>query len=302
MGPFTDLQSEIEKRSLSSGGWPSGNGRSAAIETTCLALMALHDRQVTARDKAIDLLLRTQNADGSWPAFEGDDPEGCWVTALAIVTLRFLQSPCSRIDEALQWLLNNRGREGHWLWRWKFRTVDRRVQFNPDKYGWPWFPDTVSWVIPTAFSVIALKQSFPCCRTEQVSHRIQLGTEMLHDRACPQGGWNAGNGIVFGAALTPHIDTTAISLLALTEDADPAAVQGLNWLRSACMDCSSAYSLAWSAIAFLMHRDQALDHCIADLRTMFSSKGSVFDVETLSLAVIAIKAAEGSANPFGVVI
>ena len=90
MGPFMDLQWEIEKRSLSSGGWPSGNGRSAGIETTCLALMALHDRQVTARDKAIDLLLRTQNADGSWPAFEGDDPEGCWVTALAIVTLRFL--------------------------------------------------------------------------------------------------------------------------------------------------------------------------------------------------------------------
>ena len=121
------------------------------------------------------------------------------------------------IEKALRWLLNNQGREGHWFWKWKFRTVDRAVQFNPDKYGWPWFPGTVSWVIPTAFSLIALKQSAPCCRTEPIANRIQLGTEMLRDRACPQGGWNAGNGIVFGSALTPHIDTTAIALLALTE-------------------------------------------------------------------------------------
>ena len=126
---------------------------------------------------------------------------------------------------------------------------------------------------------------------------------MLFDRACPGGGWNAGNGIVNDAPLSPHIDTTAVALLALAEHiAEPIPSQALTWLRQASMDCSSAYSLAWSAIAFLMHRDQALDHCIADLRTMFSSKGSVFDVETLSLAVIAIKAAEGSANPFGVVI
>jgi hypothetical protein len=40
---------------------------------------------------------------------------------------------------------------------------------------------------------------------------------MLIDRACPDGGWNAGNGIVLGTALAPHIDTTAIAVLALKE-------------------------------------------------------------------------------------
>ena len=301
MGPFTDLQSEIEKRSLSRGGWPSGNGRSAAIETTCLALMALHDRQVTARDKAIDLLLRTQNADGSWPAFEGDDAEGCWVTALAIVTLRFLQSPSSRIDEALQWLLNNKGREGHWLWGWKFRTFDRRVQFNPDKYGWSWFPGTASWVIPTSFSVLALQQSFPCCRPPHVATRLQLGIEMLFDRACPGGGWNAGNGIVNDAALSPHIDTTAVALLALAEHiAEPIPIQALTWLRQASMDCSSGYSLAWSSLAFLTSQDPALDACIARLRTALSSTRSIPNTETLSLAAIALDAAQGNPNPFQV--
>jgi hypothetical protein len=125
---------------------------------------------------------------------------------------------------------------------------------------------------------------------------------MLRDRACPQGGWNAGNGIVFGSPLTPHIDTTAIALLALTEGKDAAVVQGLNWLRQACMDCSSAYSLAWSAIAFTVHQDQALRHCVAGLHKVLSRTDAILNVETLSLVAIAMKAAEGSANPFEVVI
>jgi hypothetical protein len=172
------------------------------------------------------------------------------------------------------------------------------VQFNPAKYGWPWFPGTVSWVIPTALSVIALEQSTPCGRTERIVNRIQLGTEMLRDRGCPKGGWNAGNGIVFGSALTPHIDTTAIALLALTEGNDATVVQGLNWLRQACMDCSSAYSLAWSSIAFTVHRDQALNHCIAGLGKALSFTNAPSNIETLSLAAIALKAAEGNGNPF----
>ena len=176
------------------------------------------------------------------------------------------------------------------------------MQFNPDKYGWPWFPGTVSWVIPTALSVIALKQSARCCRTERIVNRIQLGTEMLRDRACPQGGWNAGNRIVFGSALTSHIDTTAIALLALTEGNDTTVVQGLNWLRWACVDCSSAYSLAWSSIAFTVHQDQAINNCIASLGKALSSTDAISNIETLSLAAIAINAAEGKGNPFEVVI
>jgi squalene cyclase len=300
MGLFRDLQWEIEKRSLPNGGWASGNGRSAGIETTCYALMALRDREGPVHQLALDLLLRLQNPDGSWPAFEGDDRTGCWATSLAVIALHFMQQPPSApTKKALVWLLNNKGREGHWFWKWKFRMVDRAVQFNPDKYGWPWFPNTVSWVVPTAFSVIALKQSFRSCPAEQAHTRIRLGTEMLLDRACPDGGWNAGNGIVFGSELKPHIDTTAIALLALTEATDQAAAQGLNWLRQAFGDCSSAYSLAWAALAFLIHQEQAVKTCITRLHTILSSI-DVFDIETLSVVAIAINAAEGAANPFQV--
>ena len=298
MGPLTRLQEEIEKRSLSGGGWATENGQRAGIETTCYALMALHDRQASACDRAIHLLLRTQNADGSWPAFDGDDPEGCWTTALVVMALRFIRSPSWPLKKAVRWLINEEGREGHWFWKWKFQMLDRAVQFDPEKYGWPWFPGTVSWVVPTAFSLIALRQSFPCSRSEAVANRIQLALEMLRDRACPQGGWNAGNGIVFGSALTPHIDTTAIALLALTEPADGTAVQALNWLRASCVDCSSAYSLAWATIALIVHQDEAVKYCIGNLDRALSSRNAISNIETLSLATIAIKAGQGNSNPF----
>jgi squalene cyclase len=300
MGLLEHLQAQIEKRSLAGGGWSTGGSHKAGIETTCYALMALHDRRSIARDRGMDLLFRTQNPDGSWPAFEGDDRDGCWTTALVAIALRFLGAPTARIEKAIRWLLDNNGREGHWFWKWKFRTVDRAVQFNPDKYGWPWFAGTVSWVIPTVFSVIALEQFTRCCPTERMN-RIQLGKDMLRDRSCPQGGWNAGNGIVFGSALIPHIDTTAIALIALTEANDPVAAQGVNWLRRACMDSPSVYSVAWSAIAFATHQDPAFNACIAHLNNRLSTTNAVSNVETLSLAAIALKSAEETENPFVVI-
>src|SRR5438046_10498330 len=101
--------------------------------------MALNDRQAPVCDRAINLLLRTQHPDGTWPAFEGDDPEGCWTTALALVALPFASISPTRFDDSLGSILNTRGREGQWPCNWKFRTVDRHVQFDPDKYGWPGF-------------------------------------------------------------------------------------------------------------------------------------------------------------------
>jgi hypothetical protein len=107
---------------------------------------------------------------------------------------------------------------------------------------------------------------------------------------------------VFGSALIPHTDATAIARLALTDDTDAAAVQGLDWLRQSSVECSSAYSLAWSALAFLVHRDNATDLCITRLHgVLLSGRQFPFDTETLSLAAIAIHAAEGNGNPFQVI-
>src|SRR5262249_7583405 len=124
MGLLTEIQAEIEARSLSRGGWAVKDRGTPAIETTSYALMALAGDQEVVRRRAIDALLRTQNDDGSWPAFEGDDQEGCWTTSLAMIALRFGGSPARPIERGQGWLLNNKGREGHWFWKWKFRTFD----------------------------------------------------------------------------------------------------------------------------------------------------------------------------------
>ncbi len=75
----------------------------------------------------------------------------------------------------------------------------------------------MSWVVPTSFAILALNQ-VPCgCGDRgRAPHRVTLGIEMLMDRACPSGGWNAGNGVVYGAPLGPHVDDTAVALLALS--------------------------------------------------------------------------------------
>jgi hypothetical protein len=86
---------------------------------------------------------------------------------------------------------------------------------------WPrnYFLGSASWVIPTAFSLIGHQtihslQSF----SERSEKRIRLGVDMLLDRACVGGGWNSGNSVVYGVPLLPHVEATAIALLALQDE------------------------------------------------------------------------------------
>ena len=130
-----------------------------ALEPTCLALMALRLDQYAN----VQVLLNDQRPDGSWGAF-GDDDEASGLTGLALLALNTMGRFPGAATRAVSWLIDTKGREANWLWKWKFRTTDTNVQFDPDKYGWPWEPGTCSWVVPTSLALLALKQSFPCCR------------------------------------------------------------------------------------------------------------------------------------------
>jgi hypothetical protein len=73
---------------------------------------------------------------------------------------------------------------------------------------------------------------------------------MLLDRVCPGGGWNAGNGVVYAIPLAPHLDATAVALLALGgEPSNGAIASGLEWLERRAETCSAPWSLAWSILA-----------------------------------------------------
>ena len=105
--------------------------------------------------------------------------------------------------------------------------------------------------------------------------------------------------MVNGAALLPHVDTTAIALLALKETpADSVTATSLRWLRSAAVDCQSDYSLAWAALAFSIHRDRVFELCIERLLKFLPERLLKSNTETLSIAALALDAAANNNNPF----
>lgn len=253
-------------------------------------------RDTSAQGRAVRCLVRAQNSNGSWPSFAGDDDQGSWATSLALIALRTRFNTAHSRVKGAQWLLSTAGREAHWLWRWKFRFFDRHARFDPLKYGWPWNPDTNSWVVPTSFAILALK-SLPCeCGITDYSHRIALGISMLLDRACPGGGWNSGNGIVYGSSLTPHPDDTAVALLALKgEDSSPLVGAGLDWLEKAAPTLPPSASLALSILALSVYQRQV--GSLGD-RFVSTSRALPSNAAAVALTGLAIDAVHGT-NIFG---
>lgn len=299
-----ELQARIEqallRRQLPSGGWSFyPRSSQAALEPSALGLLALGGSPAEAGSRARKFLVRLQNPDGSWPAFVGDR-EGAWTTSLTLLALQPFYETAPQRLRGLSWLLENAGREAHWFWKWKFRTTDRHVAFDPNKFGWPWTPGTVSWVVPTALAIVALRNAPCACGLENPEGRIRLGREMLLDRACPGGGWNAGNGVVYDSRLAPHADATAIALLAFV-DAGPSSVveTALAWLETLVPSLSSPWSVAWAILALAAHR-RPLKTSLDQLAEL-AGEDQALDGATLGAVHLACSASRGT-NPFASVL
>jgi hypothetical protein len=121
---------------------------------------------------------------------------------------------------------------------------------------------------------------------------------MLLDRACPDGGWNAGNGIVYGCPISPHIDATAVALLALQGDSSPEIVRrSIAWLEDTAQFCDAPWSLAWSILALHVWRQrvEVLQHRL----TRLAESDLPGDTATLADMVLALECST-SGNPFEV--
>lgn len=290
---------ELIHRQLHEGGWPfTTDTTQSAVEPTALALLALPSNSVRERDAAIRFLLRMQNANGSWPAFSGDDARGSGLTGLALYALNRCRARGIVGHRAVDWLLRTKGWESHWLWKWKFRTSDRHVRFDPDRFGWPWVTETASWVVPTAYSLLALKHSRGISHQDLVQIRIRRGVEMLYDRICPEGGWNAGNGVVYGFPLAPHADATALALLSLsTEPPNNFISASLDWLGRRAETCFAPWSLAWTILALdAFGRPMEL---LADRLSSVIDPIGIKDCATLAVVSLAFGRATGN-NAFRV--
>jgi hypothetical protein len=142
-------------------------------------------------------------------------------------------------------------------------------------------------------------------RGGELEKRMRLGVEMLLDRACPEGGWNAGNAVVYGVPLRPHVDATALALAALRFHYHlPIVRNSLTWMLNR-IDCPSAYSLAWVILAAAAYEDvrsdvsPALDLARERLATLAEDPRAVENTSTVALAALAL-GPEDTNNPFEV--
>jgi hypothetical protein len=288
---ISSLAEKLKSRQMKSGGWAYFDSVQESLEATCLAELALAPEMQASSSAAILFLLKSQLSDGGWPAFLGDS-EGSWTTALALCTLNSTGDFTAAREKAFRWLYAERGREGHWFWRWKFKTSDRNVRFDPDKYGWPWVTGSASWVIPTAFSIIAIEQFTVCNRSEESEKRIHLGVEMLLDRACVDGGWNSGNSVVYGVPLRPHVEATAVALLALQDEQRTEMIQkSLSWLRQNAASVDSVSSLAWCILSLFVYQEP-IGGLKNRLATIVGDGRDIRNNATLATALLALKCGE----------
>jgi hypothetical protein len=289
---------ELHRRELPGGGWSFSGSPQVSLEATCLASFSLLAEQPSSAPHVVQPLLHAQLSDGSWPSFIGDE-EPSWTTALAICVLNSANDPSGARERGQSWLLKTKGREEDWFWRWIFKLADRTVRFDPDCYGWPWIPSSASWVIPTALSVIAIKQFTACSRSEISERRIHLGVDMLLDRVCLGGGWNSGNSVVYGVPLRAHVEATAIALLALQdEERTPVIQASLDWLKQRSSSIESVESLAWCILSLFVYQEP-VEHLKARLATLVGDGHDIRNNATLATAILALKCGE-MIHPFEV--
>jgi hypothetical protein len=289
---------ELRRRELPAGGWSFSGSTQMSLEATCLVSFSVLAEQPSSAPHVVLPLLRVQLSDGSWPSFIGD-VESSWTTALAICVLNSANDSSGARERGLSWLMKTDGREANWFWRWKFKLADREVRFDPDRYGWPWLPGSASWVIPTAFSVIAIKQFTACSRSDISERRIRLGVDMLLDRVCVGGGWNSGNSVVYGVPLQAHVDATAIALMALQdEERTPVIQASLGWLKQRSSNIESIESLSWWILSLFVYQEP-VDHLKAKLAALVGDGHEIRNNATLATAILALKCGE-MIHPFEV--
>lgn len=193
------------------GGWSVDGSGQSQTEATALAVMAA--RSTTPASHGAEWLSAHQRPDGAWPPWPSVDLTS-WATPLAIMALSDVDP--SAAQRGANWLLDQGGRSYPWYTQLFYRLFPDRemIELDADLTGWPWLPDTFSWIEPTAYALIALK-SLRDQLPERTAARIDEGERMILDRTCPGGGWNYGNSRVLDEDLWPYPDTTALALIAL---------------------------------------------------------------------------------------
>jgi hypothetical protein len=221
----------------SDGGWGYAPGTRSRLEPTCLSLLALGEELPGEASRLL----------GSWP-----QREGLWVDgpglppnyglngAALVASSTVLRGHPAIATPVLQRLVAGKGLA--------FEPSEEVRQDNRLQ-AWPWVDGTFSWVEPTAWCLLALKQ---WRRTGEAAAgaRIDEAERLLADRVCTGGGWNYGNAVVLSRALPAYVPTTALALLALQDKPALEAVQqSTDFLIREARSEASALSIGLATIA-----------------------------------------------------
>lgn len=246
-----DARTLLLSRQNGDGGWGYRAGQSSWLEPSVYAALALCGTDAGGR--AAELVWRWQLPEGAWMTSPQTRQPG-WATSLAIV----LKCALGQFDEAwrkgVDWLASTRAKQAP-VQSWLDRLLGKRPlnELNPELTAWPWTGGTAAWIEPTAHAVRALELSLSNRRDPAVRERIELGTQMILDRQCRDGGWNYGNKRVLGEDLESFPECTALALIGLCGRKVPAVERGIeraleDWRRGA-----RGLAQALLRIAFRMH-------------------------------------------------
>ena len=277
------------------GGWGYQLGSSSRAEPSSWALLALGECQTAELSEVVrrgcEWLRQTQLSDGAWPAVLGQK-QGCWVTALACLALQRVERSSTAALRGLNWLCRQWPGEGGLWWRVSGllgRRKRGKVTTQNDRYrGWSWTPGTASWVEPTAYSLILLRNTPRHLWPKVAPKRQRLGRAMLYDRMCPGGGWNAGNPVVYGVVGEPLVIPTSCALLALRDEGDcPQIGQSLDWLEASLNLSvgSASVALAHMCLQSYGRRMPPLEPRIREMR---ARNGCLENVPAMSWVALAL--------------
>ena len=122
---------------------------------------------------------------------------------------------------------------------------------------------------------------------------------MLLDRACVGGGWNSGNSVVYGVPLPPHVEATAVALLALQDEPRSEITQAsLGCLQSRADEVDAVSSLSWSILTLFVYQ-RRIEELKRRLGAIIVDGSTIRDNATVAAALLALRCGE-MIHPFKV--
>ena len=236
------------------GGWGYRRGTASRLEPTCWASLALGrtvEHKVLERWPCAEGLLLERLGGAPNYAFQGQ----------ALIVLRALTLEHAAGNRTLLAALERV--KGTALPPSTVNRQDNSLQ------AWSWIDGTFSWVEPTAWCLLALKQWSAAPGAIDGRTRIVVAERLLLDRCVAKGGWNYGNANMLGQELKPFVPTTALALLSLQDRQSlPEVARSVAFLeREATTERSgTALALALMALrAYGRSADAVRDTLVAEL-------------------------------------